>query len=83
MNGKCLGRILNWMFENDAIIESKFDVHHNVRGRRRLSYRWTLIINPLSEFRENLKIQTFTIRNVLKFIENVWDKYLNELFKLM
>ena len=44
------------MFQTDAIIESKFDVHQKCRGRRRLSYRLRSILNPLSELRAKLKI---------------------------
>ena len=70
-----MGKILNWIFQTDATIESNFDVQQKCIGQIRLSYRWWSILNPFSEVRVKLKIITFTIRNVLECIENVWGKF--------
>ena len=75
-----MGKILNWIFQTDATIESNFDVQQKCRGQIYLSYRWRSILNPLSEFRVKLKIISFTIRNVLECMENVWEKVLNLIF---
>ena len=63
------------MFQTDAIIESKIDIHRKCRAKRALSYFWRPFWNSLSEFWEKLKIKTFTIENVLKCMENVWNKF--------
>ena len=33
MYRKCIATILNYMFQNDAIIGCKFDVHYSCRAR--------------------------------------------------
>ena len=59
------------MFHTDATIGCKFDVHPCYRDRRGLYARRRPFLNPLSEFRENVKIKSFIIKNVLQCIKNV------------
>ena len=53
------------MFSNKAIVGFKFDVRQSCRARRALSSNLRTFLNPLSKFREKLKIKTFTIGNIL------------------
>ena len=70
-------KLLNWIFQTDATLGCKFDLHQSCRAWLVLSYCCRAFLNPFSEFREKLTIIHFTIRNVLKCMENVWEKFLN------
>ena len=54
----------NWIFQNDAIIEFKFDIHQSCQAWQDLSFTWKLFSNLLSKFWEKLRIKTYTIENV-------------------
>ena len=45
-------KVLNWIFNTDAIIGCKFDVQQSCRARRAGSYGSKLILDLFSEFRE-------------------------------
>ena len=63
------------MFQIDATIQSKFDVHATCRARRARSYSWRQIQNSLSEFWEKLKIKPFTIKKCI----GIYEKYMGKI----
>ena len=72
MYWKCMKKIFKLNFSYWChTIECKFDVDQSCRAQWGLSYCWSGFLNLLSEFPEKLTIKTFTIRNVLKCMENV------------
>ena len=54
--GKCIGQFLNWIFQDDATIACKFDVHYNFKARQDLQYCIKILFGcngpnvPQSEF---------------------------------
>ena len=70
-------QFFNSIFQIDATIKCKFNVHQSCRAPRTLSYRLRAFLNPLREFREKLKIKTITIQIVLECMENVWVNIFN------
>ena len=73
--------VSNLIFQYVANIWCNIGVQYNCRAKGHLSFPKRLLLNPLSKFRENLKIKTFTIENVLKCMENVWEHFLNLIFQ--
>ena len=58
-------QMFNWIFQNEATVGFKFDVHQSCSYRGALSFIWRPFSNPLSKFWVKLKIKTLTIENVL------------------
>ena len=75
-------KILNLIFHIYATIDCKFEVYQSCRAQWGLSYHSRAFLNPLSEFWEKFKIKTFTIRNVLECMENIWAKTFNLVFHI-
>ena len=75
MYGKCMGKIINWIFSNAATVGFKFDVRLSCRARRALFSNLRPFINPSSNFRENLKIKNFYYRKCIgrDFVINFWE----------
>ena len=77
-----LDKLLNLIYQTDVTVGFLFDVRTSCRAPKGLSYHWTPILNPLSEFREKVNIKPFTLKNVLECLENVRDKFLNWIFHI-
>ena len=58
-------KIFNWIFQNEATVGFKFDVHQSCRARGALIFFWRPFSHPFSKFWVKLKINSFIIENVL------------------
>ena len=77
MYEQCMDKIFNLVFQTDVTKEFKCDVRTSCKAQKGLSYNSTKFLNLLCEFWQKLNIKSFTIKNVLICIKNVWEHFLH------